>query len=174
MSLKPLIKGQTIQVDNHHRGTGVPISWDDTTYDLHIHKRKNNNKRIEADIRIPINSDRPLDINIKKQKNSTTENQLRREIQKALADRSQRQPFIDSLISILSDYPSKFSSRDRAESAVRRLANHFNLSNEIAKEIITYTHEKIESYTAIFEDSESLNFSITLDRKFIKIGEVKI
>jgi hypothetical protein len=169
MSLKPLVKDQTITIDNHHRGTGLPTSWDDTLYDLHIHKRKNKDKRVAADIRIPLNSDRPLQINIKKQKKSFTENQLRKEIQEALGDKNKRQPFINSLIETLTNYPSERSSKERAEEAVKRLAKHFDLSDEIVKEVVSYTHQQVDVYTAVFQDRISPDtFFITLHPKWGK------
>ena len=50
-TLTGLLEGQTIRIDNHHRG--VQNVWDDK-YDIHLHKQPNN-KNVVYDIKINLN-----------------------------------------------------------------------------------------------------------------------
>lgn len=50
-TLTGLLKGQTIWIDNHHKG--IANVWDDK-YDIHLHKQPNN-KNVDYDIKINLN-----------------------------------------------------------------------------------------------------------------------
>jgi hypothetical protein len=67
MSLRPLLEKQTIRIDDHKRGTREIKNWDDPGADVHIDKRtkyKVNGKVQSVTIRIPINNNRQISVEI--------------------------------------------------------------------------------------------------------------
>ena len=76
-TLTGLLKGQTIRIDNHHRG--VQNVWDNK-YDIHLHKMSNN-KNEDYDIKINLNREQDksvldeLPAKIRKEVKKATSNQ---------------------------------------------------------------------------------------------------
>jgi hypothetical protein len=65
MSLRKLIEGQKIIIDDHKRGSGEIKDWDNPANDIHIDKTTNfkvDGTRQALRIRVPINSERPIKI----------------------------------------------------------------------------------------------------------------
>lgn len=94
MSLKSLIKGETIDIDNHHRGVKEDI--DDAS--IHLHKRFNKrNKRFgEAEVTVDLNRDnKHIKIDKKKGANADT---IVKEIRKAFENDDLRKSFVSDLI----------------------------------------------------------------------------
>ena len=179
--LKSLIKNQTIQVDAHKRGTGEQIVWDSTANDIHIHKRtqyKVDGKILSLDIKVPVNSDRDIEISIvnnvrdKRKMLSIAERRVLSEIAKALSDKKTRTAFIEELLSVLDSYEKTFLSKENAQSVVKRLAKHFGLPAEISREITTYAEDRLASLTGLFQQKNEEYF-ISLSQNGIVAGQVE-
>lgn len=174
MSLKNLIKNQTIIIDDHKRGNGEIKNWDDPAADIHIDKTTNypiNGKKQKVRIRIPINSNRPIKIQNSRRHNlKDIPGQLEREIKQAFEDKTIRLRFITELISILKSYKTILDSETQVQQILKTLSQHFNL-NWTERKIATYTNEILQVYTQTYSDSDGRAFFITVDRNKIKIGE---
>lgn len=99
MSLRSLIKGETISIDNHNRGVAMDI--DDSS--IHLHKRFNkNNKRFR-------NSEVTVDLNRNRHKITTSSRRgpnaetILNEIQRAFKDDNVRRAFVDDMIDQLNN-----------------------------------------------------------------------
>ena len=65
MRLRSLIKNQVLSIDDHKWGCQEEKKWDFKHCDIHVDKRTNfpiNGKIREVQIKIPINSNRPIGI----------------------------------------------------------------------------------------------------------------
>lgn len=89
MSLRPLLKGETIKIDNHHAGQRIAL--DDEG--LHMHKRFNesNKKRGRVDVIIKLNDD--IEVEGYRGQDAAT---IEREIRAAFANRGIRERFLKS------------------------------------------------------------------------------
>lgn len=99
MSLRSLIKGETISIDNHNRGVAMDI--DDSS--IHLHKRFNkNNKRFR-------NSEVTVDLNRNRHKITTSSRRgpnaetILNEIQRAFKDDNVRRAFVEDMIDQLNN-----------------------------------------------------------------------
>jgi len=176
MSIKALIKKQTIIIDDHNRGAGEVKSWDDKSKDIHIDKKtqyKIDGKIQEVRIRLPINSDRKLSIEVKTKGVKNVPRKLEKEIKDAFKDKSIRKLFVQDLILTLENYSSNFDSLDNTKNALKRISKHFELNwtdNTIIKEIVnTIEIVKVE---ALPTDNNGKKYYISIDRKRIKIGYI--
>lgn len=175
MSLKQLIKNQTIIIDDHKRGSGEIKNWDNTSTDIHIDKKTNfpieGKKQQEVRIRIPINSDRSIQIEAKGNKKITEiPKRLRREIQQAFENKKSRERFMADVIETLQNYDTILSSEQRVEQVLRNISRHFDLEWTDDR-IVTYKNDILELYTRYYTDGQGRQFYITIDRKKIEIGE---
>ena len=92
-TLAGLLKGQTIRIDNHHRG--VQNVWDDK-YDIHLHKICNN-KNVDYDIKINLN---------RKQDESVLDklpSKIRKEVMKATSNPEILNNFYEGVYKYLSE-----------------------------------------------------------------------
>jgi len=174
MSLRPLVNNQSLIIDDHKWGAREEKNWDENSTDVHIDKKTKypiSGKKQDVRIRIPINSDKNITVEIKKDRNSEVPNRLRREIIKAFEDKKKRDAFIKELIPILENFSSNLDSLEKAESVLKRISKHFDLD---------WTSQKIENYirgsllelTQVYEDENRKQYYITLDRNKIKISDV--
>jgi hypothetical protein len=173
--LKRLIENQKIRIDAHQRGNGHIDNWDDPSTDIHIHKTtraKISGKSVNVEIRIPLNSNREATFEIGKAENEIARKRLSREIRDALTDVNTRQGFIDDLIDTLDNYPTTLSSIDRCTNAVRRLAQHFGLIEQVEEDIIAYAGQRIISFTSTFQDEDDRRYAVSLDEDNIEISEI--
>ena len=88
-----LLKGQTIRIDNHHRG--VQNVWDDK-YDIHLHKMSNNK-----------NEDYDIKINLNREQDKTVLDKLpakiRKEVKKATSNQEILNNFYEEVYKYLSE-----------------------------------------------------------------------
>lgn len=174
MSLRPLINNQSLIIDDHKWGAKEEKNWDKSSTDVHIDKKTKypiDGKKQDVRIRIPINSDRNISVEIKRDKNSEVPSRLRKEIIEAFENKKKRDAFIKELIPILENFSSNLDSLEKAESVLKRISKHFDLD---------WTSQKIENYirgsllelTQVYEDENRKQYYITLDRNKIKISDV--
>lgn len=177
MSLNPLIKGQTIRIDAHQRGTTSIDEWDNRTTDIHMDKRTNtklDGKPVEAILRIPLNSEREVSCVVKKVQNSATAKRISKEVHRAFSDTKVRRDFIYDLLDCLDNYPSKFTSTQKAERALQKLADHFGLTEKLLKQVIIDCAEKIEGIKLRYIGEDGKTYFITGNKDEIIVGQETI
>jgi hypothetical protein len=174
MSLRPLINNQSLIIDDHKWGAKEEKDWDKSSSDVHIDKKTKypiDGKKQDVRIRIPINSERDISVEVKKDRIREVPSRLRKEIIKAFENKKTRDAFIKELIPILENFSSNLDSLEKAESVLRRISKHFDLD---------WTSQKIENHirgslfelTQVYEDENRKQYYITLDRNKIKISDV--
>lgn len=175
MSLMPILRGQSIKIDNHQRGTSLPNDWKDKNQDIHIDKTtkeyKLKGKRVTVRIKIPINSDKPMSYSIKGEKTHAIPKDLLKEIQNAFSDKQSREVFVSDLIDIINNYNTVMATPQNAIDALNRLSKHFDLewtNNEIA----TFVNKKLQAITLLYRSKEKKHYFISLNQQNIKLGEM--
>jgi len=173
MSLKPLIKNQTLIIDDHKRGAREQKNWDSNTSDIHIDKKtkyKLDGKLQEVRIRIPINSNKPISVT-SRNKNIPPPQKLVKEIKKAFSNKDIREKFIRDLVDILDNFSSNLDSLEKARVTLERIAKHFGLK-WTKQEIDNYLKNSLIKLIRIYEDEEGKQYYIEIDKKKIKIGNI--
>lgn len=128
--MKKLVKGQKIKIDNHGRGTGAIDYYDDPANDIHLDKTVYDGKKKngEYQIRVPLNSDRPVTVN--RDENAKIPGKLLEEIQDAFEDSGKKQRFVDEMREVLNGYPIKDKNNanvDKVQKAMRKISDAFDL-----------------------------------------------
>lgn len=157
MSLRSLIKGETISIDNHNRGVAMDI--DDSS--IHLHKRFNkNNKRFR-------NSEVTVDLNRNRHKITTSSRRgpnaetILNEIQRAFKDDNMRRAFVDDMIDqlnnlvLFADNASYFkidgntkertltqAGKDKIKEIINRVYDYFRCPADELKSL-QYIHSKV-------------------------------
>lgn len=173
MALKGLIKNQTIRIDDHHWGNREQKNWDDTVKDIHIDKSTNtkvNGKRQNLQIRIPINSDRPIKIGNKNDQINSIPRSLEKEIKEALENKDSRVAFIGDLLDTLREFPSSLDNEKRAKDILDRLSKHFGLE-WTGEKTTTYAKDVLRYYAQTYTDQAGLKYFLTIDKQKIEIGQ---
>ena len=108
MRLRSLIKNQVLSIDDHKWGCQEEKKWDFKHCDIHVDKRTNfpiNGKIREVQIKIPINSNRPIEITNKKNGNKSKlddiPNNLKKEIENAFSNDEIRNAFVVDVYDVL-------------------------------------------------------------------------
>lgn len=175
MSLRPLINKQIIRIDDHNRGNGEVKSWDDQSKDVHIDKRtkyKINGKTQYVTIRIPINSDRKISVEIGGDRNAKIPNNLYKEIRKVLKDNSDAAgAFAKEIADEIKDYSSLLGNEQKAQAALNRLSKHFNLEWTKDK-IATYVNDNLVAYTQIYRSEKRKAYYFTLNTDFLELSDI--
>ncbi|MBR6972711.1 MAG: hypothetical protein IKH89_08225 [Bacteroidales bacterium] len=129
--MKRLIEGQSLRIDNHRRGgRGIDYYYDPAN-DIHLDKTvyDRKKKRDTYQIRVPLNSERPVSINGKK--NNEIPGRILDEIREAFANNEKRERFIKEMNDVLMNYPilnGEISMEDRVFDALKRVASAFGLN----------------------------------------------
>ena len=174
MSLKPLIKDQSIMIDDHKRGSMEIKDWDNPANDIHIDKRtkyKIDGKRQNVQIRIPINSDRDISVEIKGRKNDKVPKKLKKEIKNAFENENIRKEFVKDLLPILENFSSNLENKEKAKETLTKIAKHFDLNWE-TQEIVNTIDGILNEYTLIYQDKDDDMYYFTINRNHIKISNV--
>ena len=172
MSLKNLIKKQTIIIDDHKRGTGEIKNFDNPENDVHIDKETNfpiNGRKQRVKIRIPINSDKPIKIESNRQKISIPKS-LDKEIRMAFENQKIRDAFISDVLKTLENYETALNSEEQAIVILKRLSKHFDLKWD-TRTIKEYCKDALSVYTQFYKDDQNKKFFIKLEEDKITIGE---
>lgn len=165
MSLKPLIKDQTIRIDDHLQDGRVPHRWDDDR-DIHIDKTTNSGKD-KVRIKIPLNSDREITVTNAKEKIDGIPRKIRKEITKALSNKKIREEFVRSVLEVVRDFGANIENKEHAKQIVDRISKHFGKSKML---IDKYIDQK--KYIQIREDKYYNLFFYRLSNKDLTIGQI--
>ena len=173
MSLKEIIRNQTIIIDDHKRGSKEVKNWDDESNDVHIDKSTNyplGGKRQKIKIRIPINSQRPIKIENARKKEIDIPSSLEKEIKNAFEDENTRKEFISEVIEVLKNFKTILSNEDRAHQVLTNLSRHFNL-NWTGEKITSYVKDILKTYTEVYQDKSGSEYFFKLNENQIEIGQ---
>tara|TARA_B100001964_G_scaffold13683_2_gene14228 strand:+ start:4577 stop:5152 length:576 start_codon:yes stop_codon:yes gene_type:complete len=174
MSLKPLIKNQSLIIDDHSQGNREINDWDNKNKDVHIHKNtrtKIEGKKSNLTIKIPINSGRKISISNKNSNNfDKIPRKLKKEIQKAFENKKKREAFIKDLIDVLKNFSSILDNEEKVKEAMRKISKHFDL-DRTRQNIREYLDDSLMSFTQFFTDSDKKQYFITINNKHIKISD---
>jgi len=154
--MKKLISGQTIKCDIHDAGSTQPVEWGKG---LHIHKRMQGRDYGVAEIRIPLDSDKDIEIDTRGSKE--TKVRLFNEIREAFSDVQKIREFIKGLIHEIERFSNGVDVEEHYRAAARRIAKHFELEEKIAREIIEKVDSKIARYTSVHSGGDSKLYYIT-------------
>lgn len=116
-TLTGLLKGQTIRIDNHHRG--IANVWDDK-YDIHLHKQPNN-KNVDYDIKINLN---------REQDKSVLDNlppKIRKEVKKATSNPEILKNFYEEVYNYLSENFGWNGDRVEENMLINNIARAFDI-----------------------------------------------
>jgi len=175
MSLRALINKQTIIIDSHQRGNGHYDHWDDQAKDIHMDKRtttKAKGKEVEAKLKIPLNSNRPVTCEVNKSPNEIASNRIKKEVREAFEKTKVRERFIRDLLDNLDRYPSNFDSKVKAAAAFRKIAEHFGLTKEMVQQMIFDGGERINGITIEYLAEDGNYYYITADQDKITLGQM--
>jgi len=173
-TMKKLIEGQILRIDDHKRGNKEVKSFDQKDIDVHLEKitkRKVFGKKVNVKIRAPLNSDKPISISIDNKKNEEIPRKLKKEIQKAFNDKKKRESLISEIENNLNNYESILDDKDKVHNSLKRLSKHFDLK-WTKKEISTYANKKLIAYTEIYIDNNKILYYLSIDKTKVIIGEL--
>lgn len=170
--MRELIRGQDIRIDDHRSGTNQPKNWDDTSAEVHLDKRTNWGKRERATIKIPINSDREPYYELSNQRDVSFRRRISKEINDALSDRKKRERFVKEIIERIKNFESDLTDREKAQSAVKRIARAFDLNEKIVREMTLFSDHQLLSFFSLHTDIDDRIYFIRLTRFQIRIGEL--
>ena len=158
MTISSLINGQTIEIDNHNRGTDY--EWNEA---IHIHKRMNSKKYRGIEVLVPLAHDSKLDF---RGVNGNKDIELINEFEKAFSNSTIRTKFVKTFINSLSNLFNKSKiSKDEwyglFEEVANRIVKYFGIKDKVGErinsDIIKYSKEKgINVYIKADKDSESV------------------
>lgn len=175
MSLKPLIQNQSIIIDDHNWGAREEKDWDKSSRDIHIDKKTKKYKidgiTQEVRIKIPINSDRNISLENKRNKIAEVPRKLREEISEAFSNKTIRNNFIRELTPILENFKSNLDSIDKAKSVLNRISKHFDLQWD-SQTIENHINDSLIELTQVYIDDENKQYYISLNENRIKISDV--
>lgn len=170
MALSRLINDQTIEIDNHNRGT--EYKWDEA---IHIHKRMNSKKYRGIEVLVPLAYNSKLDF---RGVNGNKEIELMNEIEKAFSNPTIRTNFVRTLINSLSNLFNKSRiSKDEwyglFEEVAGRIAGYFGLNTKIKEkmgnDVIKISREKgLDIYLKANKETKSISISDNLEYINIK------
>lgn len=122
-NLKPLIEKQTIRIDNHFRGAGVPNDIYDRKQDVHIHKEfMDSNKQRNIVIKIPLQANRNISFEEK-----DIPSRIRKEVTDVLNDVETRDSFLKDVYNALTRDWKWDGTPKEQDSIANRIANAFGI-----------------------------------------------
>lgn len=145
-TLRPLIKDQEVDIDDHRWGSGEASEWGGG---YHIHKRFLRGRRKQVQIRIPIDRDHPFTIT---GTDKRTANTILREVKAALEDVDIRAQFAEDLSRVFDSITRGRGRVTVIRRAARRLVRHFGLSPTIIDETAEHYRGVLTRFQASFAD----------------------
>ena len=151
MNVRQLINGQTVQLDNHNRGSELIYGRG-----LHLHKRMNKGVMGSAEVIVPLFEDGEIEFRSLRG-HETIKARLRNEIRKAFKDKRIRMNFVIRLSnSRIEDINTKI---DNLKKASLRMASCFGLTPKI----VNYIMEEADTFYAEFVTEDGFNGYIKSD-----------
>ena len=176
MSIRNLINGQTIRIDNHTRGCNSKFEWDEA---VHLHKCMDGNNRFNrAEVLIPLHHKGEIEFRKIQSKSQKIEKQLKHEIREAFSNVTVRNEFIKTFNSELveklraCDIHNKSMQKEIIENALLSIAQFFGVRPRI-KEKIYSTFIKLYKVSTENTSDFYMKFTpnIKIDRFPLTVGE---
>lgn len=170
-ALRELIKAQTLDIDNHHQGDGLPITFGSG---IHVHKRMNNSSTFEGvEFLIPLDTSEKYFFRWH-QCSSDNQIRLQSEIKRALRNKTKRHNFVKDVLLELERKATFRDDTERLESlytTAKNIMRHFGLTEAIAPVI----KNEQEIFESIHVDEEGKPYYLLQDLKgnTIHIGDSK-
>lgn len=154
--MKQLITGQSVKCDIHDAGSKRPVEWGKG---LHIHKRMHGKNYGSAQVRIPLDEDKDLKIDVRG--SAEIRKKLFNEIKRAFNDVQKRTEFVEGLISEIERFSNGLKFEANCRKAAKRIAKHFELDERIKRELIKKMDSEITKYTSIHSGRDNKLYYIT-------------
>ena len=184
--MKRLLNNQAIFIDDHKRCVSH-ANFDDPSADIHLDKKSKDGL---YRIKVPLNSDKPIQVSVKGNRGQTIPKDLKREIQDAFSDEKKRKGFVKELVDILKNYPytdvnKEFDSDgvpQKAFNALKQISKHFDLewSEDTVKGYLKrYKYYGVRYITTITNGADMYYFScdnqqiIAADYKMAPLKDVQ-
>ena len=135
-----LIKGQTVSIDNHDRGSGQPIPFDPR---IHIHKRMNKNEYPGIEVFLYLDADKDMKIERHKRKEADAKS-LESEMRRAFKNPDKRTAFVKSML-------NELNRKCTYDSFEEKLKANFISAKNIAKQFGLH-----EAYKKPLKDDEGI------------------
>lgn len=168
MSISPLIKHQEIIIDSHKRNYAA--NWDNTADDIHLHKKSKEKQKYE--IRIPLNSNKEVNITNVNGSNGIP-SWLKKEIRDAFVDKQKREKFVKDVVDAIKEYNGKAKTQEqRARQALGNIKRAFGL--DYPRAIIKgWIRNSLKLYAQFYED-QGIYYHIMISGDQIFIGETSL
>lgn len=189
--ISDLIEHQSIYIDAHGHELDPNVKeeiFDDTKYDLHLHKRTkkvriNNKQEYIIDIQIPINNPE-REITVKKRISENAQGvktevpgRLDREIRNAFRDKNVRDAFAKSVAKEMQGYPSKQfgEEQEKTQTVLKRIAKAFGVPEiPVKDEWFTHIYHScagLSAYSIVDIQNQRYNFYASKDSIFSEKAE---
>lgn len=166
MKLSPLIKDQDVFIDAHGH-ENEDIQFADERYDIHLHKKTNyrvDGKIQEVNIRIPLNSNRPITISNARNKRMEVPRRLQKEINGVFEENKEiRIRFVEEVRKILEEYYHVFWDKEFAKQVLRKISYFFDLNWDEEDVIFTASKGDRTPYSMYQADFVSREYPIRLE-----------
>lgn len=165
MQIKRILNRQKIILDAH--GHYEQVSFNDPTYDFHFDKEtkyKIDGKEHRVKIKIPLNSDRPIEIRNNSNHVDKIPSKLKKEIKDVLSDKIERDLFLKSIIEALQDYPKDFNDIKSLKQCVRKIGKAFGFDWDNLDVKDYFKGVRKNQYSAEFSDYDKKSYAITLNK----------
>lgn len=172
--LKPLIEGQAIRIDSHHRDDRTDVLWDNPNKDIHIHKTTNIKYEGEYQsitIRIPINTNKAFSVENKKGTLADIPRKLKKEIRNTLENIESRQLFVDSLLPVLKNYKSILDDKSKVMTTMEKIAYTFGLPWNKDEVMLMYNSNN-KKYRVDIKDEDLEVYQISMNRASISVKDI--
>lgn len=169
-NLKPLLDKQIIRIDDHNRGNGRPIVWDNLNSDIHIHKQNINKGDGGYEIKIPINSNRDASFSFYRKQNipAPFPNKIKREIAKVLDNVELRKLFLEDVYKTIETFDWKRNQQNE-RAIINKIASAFEIPVERWEEI--GSGNKIACVSLSNLNTKTFQIVLNYTSKTVVIGE---
>lgn len=161
-----LLKGQTIQIDNHHRG--VQNVWD-SKYDIHLHKLSNN-KNVDYDIKINLNHE--PDENAL----SSLPAKIRKDIKKAASNKETLTNFYENVYMYLTENFSWNGDEEAEKKVMNNIAKAFGILPY--KPLLQVVNGRTQKRNVIqmmrYDDGTRIHVSFNYSKECVYIGQFQL
>ena len=174
MKIKGLLKEQKVILDPH--GHYEIKSFKDTQYDFHLHKETK--REIEGEkriviIKIPLNSNRKVQIVSNKKEQDYIPRKLKKEIHDILdSDINARDKFLRDIINALKDYPIVFLDKKNVKKCIERIGKAFGFDWEKLDVKYYFSENLTNKCYADFIDTDSRGYGISIDEKEVVVEDL--
>ena len=151
-------------------------SFNDIQYDFHLHKetkREIEGEKRKVIIKIPLNSNRKVQIESNKKEQDYIPRKLEKEIHDILdSDINVRDKFLRDIIEAMKDYPKDFLEIGNVKTCIKRIGKAFGFDWE-KLDVKYYLPENLTNkYSAKFIDTDSRGYRISINENEVVVEDL--